>query len=95
MRKTLIMIIAVQVLNANFAYADLSDIYIDPYYRQDGTKVEGHYRTFPDNIPYNNYSFPGNTNPYTNELVSPNQCSYEHHGVTFNTPQCRNRAPFR
>jgi hypothetical protein len=37
------------------------------YIRRDGTYVEPHYRTRPDNNPWNNYSTRGNTNPFTGE----------------------------
>lgn len=30
-------------------------IWVNGYYRSDGTYVEGHYRTTPDNSTYNNY----------------------------------------
>jgi hypothetical protein len=35
------------------------------YYRRDGTYVQSHYRTNPDNSFYNNWSTKGNVNPYT------------------------------
>lgn len=31
------------------------------YFRKDGTYVQPHYRSAPDGNPYNNWSFPGNT----------------------------------
>jgi hypothetical protein len=40
------------------------------YYRKDGTYVQPHYRSNPDGNPYNNWSFPGNTNPYTGETAT-------------------------
>jgi antitoxin component YwqK of YwqJK toxin-antitoxin module len=39
--------------------------YVKPYYRSDGTYVEGHYRTNPNNTNRDNYSTLGNTNPWT------------------------------
>ena len=41
------------------------DVYVNGYYRSNGTYVRGHYRTAPDNTLMNNYSTRGNTNPYT------------------------------
>ena len=41
-----------------------ADTWVNGYYRQNGTYVQGHYRTAPDNNPYNNYSSQGNVNPY-------------------------------
>jgi hypothetical protein len=46
------------------------------YYRKDGTYVQPHYRSRPDGNPYNNYSYPGNTNPYTGKTTSAGSSSY-------------------
>lgn len=35
------------------------------YYKKDGSYVQPHYRTTPDNSQYNNWSTKGNSNPYT------------------------------
>lgn len=40
------------------------DVWVDGYYRSDGTYVDGYYRTAPDNTTENNYSTIGNQNPY-------------------------------
>jgi hypothetical protein len=42
-----------------------AQVLVDPYLRRDGTYVDGHYRSNPDGNPYNNWSYPGNVNPYT------------------------------
>ena len=39
--------------------------YVRPYYRHDGTYVQPHYQTNPDGIRSNNWSYPGNVNPFT------------------------------
>lgn len=41
--------------------------HVNGYYRQDGTYVSGYYRSDSDNTVRNNYSYKGNTNPYTGE----------------------------
>lgn len=46
------------------------------YYRKDGTYVRPHYRSNPDGNPYNNWSFPGNTNPYTGETATGDPSTY-------------------
>ena len=48
----------------------LADVYVNPYYRSDGTSVEGHYRSSPDSSVTNNWSSSGNQNPYTGEIGS-------------------------
>lgn len=52
------------------------DVYVNGYYRKDGTYVQPHYRSAPDGNPYNNYSFPGNVNPYTGERATGNPNTY-------------------
>lgn len=46
------------------------------YYRKDGTYVQPHYRSAPDSSPYNNWSYPGNVNPYTGKIAGGNPDTY-------------------
>lgn len=55
------------VLGSLSSTAALADTYVHGYTRKDGTYVNGHYRSDPDNSYNNNYSVRGNTNPYTGE----------------------------
>lgn len=41
--------------------------YVRPHVRSDGTYVQGHMRSAPDDVRYNNYSTQGNFNPYTGQ----------------------------
>ena len=41
------------------------DVHVNGYITGNGTYVQPHYRTAPDNTQYNNYSTVGNVNPYT------------------------------
>lgn len=41
------------------------EVYVNGYFRSDGTYVSGHYRTTRDNYKSNNYSYIGNVNPHT------------------------------
>jgi hypothetical protein len=54
----------------------ISQVYVNGYYRSDGTYVKAHYRSSPDGNPYNNYSFPGNVNPYTGKVATGNPETY-------------------
>ena len=38
---------------------------VDGYFRKDGTYVQPHYRSSPNNTTLDNYSTRGNVNPYT------------------------------
>lgn len=42
-----------------------ADTYVNGYYKQNGTYVQGHYRSAPNDTKLDNYSTRGNTNPYT------------------------------
>jgi len=42
-------------------------VYVEGYYRKDGTYVQGHYRTAPNHTNRDNFSTEGNYNPYTGE----------------------------
>ena len=54
----------------------LCQVKVRGYYRSNGTYVQPHYRSSPDGNPYNNYSYPGNTNPYTGKVSSGNPDTY-------------------
>jgi hypothetical protein len=68
--KTLAILLA-----ASFAATAFAQTYVKPHIRKDGTYVEGHYRSAPDNSKINNYSSQGNYNPYTGDkgTVNPYQ----------------------
>lgn len=44
-----------------------ADEWVNPYFRSDGTSVQGYWRSEPDGNIFNNYSTKGNVNPYTGE----------------------------
>ncbi len=54
------------------------DVYVHPYTRDNGTEVDGYYRTSPNSTPTDNYSYRGNENPYTGEIGTkqPNEDAY-------------------
>ena len=51
------------------SYNSSANVWVSGYYRKDGTYVMGHWRSSPDGNPYNNWSFPGNINPY-NKIIA-------------------------
>lgn len=57
----------------NYANAVVS---VKGYYRANGTYVAPHYRSDPDGIKSNNWSYPGNTNPYTGKTAGGSVDSY-------------------
>jgi hypothetical protein len=53
-----------------------SQVQVNGYFKKNGTYVMPHYRSSPDGNPYNNYSFPGNINPYTGKVAKGNPNTY-------------------
>jgi hypothetical protein len=61
-------IIILAVLNILFIQDICAQVRVSGYFRKNGTYVEPHYRSSPNSSPFDNYSFPGNTNPYTGKV---------------------------
>lgn len=53
-----------------------AQIHVKGYYRKDRTYVRPHVRSNPDGNPYNNWSYPGNVNPYTSKVATGNPETY-------------------
>lgn len=71
MKRFILLIICLSI-----TYISISQVRVNGYYRKNGTYVQPHYRSSPDGNPYNNYSFPGNFNPYTGEFAKGNPDTY-------------------
>jgi len=53
-----------------------SQVKVSGYTKKNGTYVEPYFRSSPNSNPYDNYSFPGNTNPYTGKTSTGNPDTY-------------------
>lgn len=74
MKKILIFMVAF-LMFVPFLQAE-AVVSVKGYYRKDGTYVAPHYRSDPDGIKSNNWSYPGNTNPYTGKTAGGSVSSY-------------------
>lgn len=70
----------VVLLASACAASAFAQTYVRPHVRSDGTYVEGHYRSRPDNSSLNNYSTQGNTNPFTGQQGSVNPYAQPSYG---------------
>lgn len=61
MKKCISLILVALFLNSSLAFAGQ----VKGYYRSNGTYVQPYQRSNPDRTVTNNYSFKGNTSPYT------------------------------
>jgi hypothetical protein len=68
--------IALTLLSLLLTFACIAQVSVRGYYRKNGTYVQPHMRSSPDGNPYNNYSYPGNTNPYTGKVATGNPDTY-------------------
>ena len=62
MKKLFFLIAFLFVTTFSFAQ---QQVYVNGYTRSNGTYVQGHYRTAPDNTRNNNWTTVGNVNPHT------------------------------
>lgn len=62
--------------STNTSNSNSSDVWVDGYYKKDGTYVTGHWRSAPNETATDNYSYPGNTNPYTGKTATGNPETY-------------------
>lgn len=72
---TLLLFISLVGISIFASFAD-AVVSVKGYYRKNGTYVQPHYRSDPDSSPYNNWSYPGNTNPYTGKVAGGNSDTY-------------------
>ncbi|MES2985302.1 MAG: hypothetical protein V4735_08960 [Pseudomonadota bacterium] len=70
MKKSLLVFALALVSTSAFA-----QVHVDGYTRRDGTYVQPHERSAPNGTVTDNYSFKGNSNPYTG---STGTNSYQH-----------------
>ena len=50
-----------------FVGAAQAQVYVAPYVTKNGTFVQGHYRSAPNDTKADNYSTPGNVNPFNGQ----------------------------
>ena len=53
------------ILISLFSISSFADVSVRGHYRKDGTYVQPHYRSNPNNTTNDNWSTKGNRNPYT------------------------------
>jgi hypothetical protein len=70
--KKLLLIGLIAMGSMQFAFAD---VYVNGYFRSNGTYVQPHYRSNPDGNSFNNWSTRGNMNPYTGRMGYKNPLS--------------------
>lgn len=55
------------------SFSAFASVYVSGYTKANGTYVQGYYRSDPNGTVTDNYSYPGNTNPYTGVTAGGNQ----------------------
>ncbi|MCT4599983.1 MAG: hypothetical protein N4A32_03705 [Marinifilaceae bacterium] len=81
--KRLIVIFTLLILSITcLAQVNPNKVWVNGYYRSNGTYVRGHWRTAPNHTNIDNYSTRGNVNPYTGK---PGYISPDSYGLYKNT----------
>jgi len=77
------LIASISILFVSVVSFGQGQTYVHGYTKSNGTYVEGHYRTLPNNTRNDNWSTLGNTNPYTGmEGTKPGGSNYS---TTYNS----------
>ena len=63
-----------------------SEVWVNSYYRSNGTYVSGYYRTAPNNTVNDNWSTIGNVNPHTGVAGTKPRATYYYNTSTLSTP---------
>ncbi len=77
-------------LSLSIAASAGADVFVSGHYRSNGTYVAPYWRTNPDGIRSNNFSYPGNLNPYTGRVAPGSTFGYGFQAPTLNAPGYRN-----
>lgn len=76
MRKVLSVVSLLLILVFISTSVASAAVYTRGYYKKNGTYMSPYYRSKPDRSPYNNYSYPGNYNPYTGKYSRGRSSTY-------------------
>lgn len=72
---------------ALFASSAWAQVHVNGYTKSDGTYVQPHERTAPNNTRNDNYSTRGNENPYTGQPGTKPRDEDVYGGTTYHAPQ--------
>lgn len=89
-----IVLLAIALLLVWLATAQ-AQVWVDPYLRRDGIQVQGHDRSNRDGNISNNYSYPGNINPYTGKQATGDPSRYLQQHQNQNTAPSDERNPYQ
>jgi len=84
-RDVLLVLVGVGLLLPTLAFGQRGgrggsgSVSVRGHVNRSGTYVQPHYRSVPDRSPYNNWSFPGNVNPYTGKVAMGDPGTYLYH----------------
>jgi hypothetical protein len=75
-KRIIISAILIFIIFSLFLSFVSADVWVNGYYKKNGTYVQGYWRSDPDSDPTNNFSYPGNINPYTGKVAPGNPETY-------------------
>ena len=66
-RLAVSLVLSITIFSAMSSWV-AADVFVPGYLKGNGTYVQPHYRSDPDGIRSNNWSYRGNRNPYTGKI---------------------------
>ena len=75
-KRIIISTILIFIIFSLFLSFVSANVWVNGYYKKNGTYVQGHWRSSPDSDPTNNFSYLGNVNPYTGKVAPGNPETY-------------------
>jgi hypothetical protein len=87
--------LALAILISTGSLTVIADEYVGPHVRQDGTFVQGHYRTDANETRIDNYSTRGNVNPYTGQKGYQDPYKSSTYGDGYSTPKSTYGEPYK
>jgi hypothetical protein len=77
-------------LSLSVASSAKADVFVSGHYRSNGTYVTPYWRTNPDGVRSNNFSYPGNVNPYTGRVAPGSALGYGLQAPSVRAPRYQN-----
>ncbi len=90
--KLILVVLPMFFVISTVAQTNSSHTYTNGYYRSNGTYVQGHYKTSPNNTINDNFTTKPNVNPYTGQkgYIEPTYTTPSYNNSTYSTPSYNN-----
>ena len=85
-KRIIISTILILIILSLFLSLAFADVWVNGYYKKNGTYVQGYWRSSPDSDPTNNFSYPGKVAPGNPETYLKNYPNYSNKPIVVPVP---------